>query len=444
MKQTLIIPKEEFAFLDKVDQDYIAEFKKHVAATKKTLPHYLAFHGYKMLEDGKFFNGRLIAGGIKPRFVTPRIERHVRERTETFFDVLPTLQKVLSSSKAVQTYFHLTTTEVQLLRAPTPFPHPVIFARFDSVITPEHGLRVYELNTNCAATPGWVEDLTDVLERFPFWASFQKKYHIRYYSTWAKKMYRALLDSYKQWGGTASHPNILILRWSGQYNQDSDFLCQEFQKFGSHAFVGDVQQVHYRDKKVWYHGTAYDLVLRWFDLSHLLEDTTPLYQDILRAFYDGAVCIVNPLSSSVFAHKALFAFFTDERFSSYLTEKQKQILGNMCPWTRIIEKRKTTNVMGDTVELVDYLIKEQKHLLIKPSIGTYGANICIGKKMTKPQWKKVIARGVKDGGWIVQEYITIPQHAEPFVEDNKVSLKYINHDFGPYMIQGRYVGAMAR
>ena len=165
------------------------------------------------------------------------------------------------------------------------------------------------------------------------------------------------MQNYRQWGGSDSHPDILILRWRNQYNQDSDFFTQEFQKFGHRTMIGDASQVYYDGKKLFYHGTPYKLVLRWFDLDHLLEEK-PVYQDLLRAYYDNTVCIVNPFVSSVLANKSLFAFFNDEQFGSYFTKTEREVLGDMCVWTRIIEKRKTMLPDGSKGNLFSYIIQQ--------------------------------------------------------------------------------------
>ncbi len=373
------------------------------------------------------------------------METHVKKRTETYFKILCRLRDLFQESKNLQKYFNLTKTEIKLLKTDHGFYDPVVFGRFDSVLTPEDGLRVYELNTNCAATPGWVEMLGNVIEEFPFWNTFQKKHNITYYNHWYKKLRAGLMKQYQAWGGKDTHPPILMLRWGGQYNQDSDMICQALQRMGHHVVVGDPVQVHYRDGKLDYHGTQYDLVLRWFDMDHLLNEVGPLYQDLLRASYDNAVCILNPLSSAALAHKAFFAFFTDEQFDEYITPKEREILGNMCPWTRIIEKRKTTGMTGYSVDLLEYIRDNRKKLIIKPSIGTYGANVFIGIEQSDQSWRKIIKKGLKHGGWIAQEYIKIPKSYEPYItKKGLITKKLTNHDFGPYMINGKYAGGMAR
>ncbi len=439
-----LLPQKDFDAIDHVDRSYISYLQKHAPASKKALPPYAAFVENRIMEDRKPLNGRLVAAGIKPRFITPTQERHIKQRTEAFFTVLPRLEAFLRSSKKAQQYFHLRKDEIKILQTDHGYPMPVPFARFDGGLTPD-GFRIYEVNMNCAATPGWVEMIYDVLQGLPFWDEFQKKYEIRYHTPWIKRVYAGVMENYRAWGGKQSHPHILLLRWPGQYNQDTDRLALAFQQYGHHATVGDATQVAYKNGKVLYQGTQFELVVRWFDLDHLLYDVTEMYRDILHAYYDNVACIVNPFSSSILAHKSLLAFFSDEQFADHFSDQERQILQDMCAWTRIVEKRQTTLPDGSSGSLLGHIAEHKNFFVIKQSIGTYGKNICIGRQMNDRDWKKAIATAVKEGGWIAQEYMKLPRGQEPFVNlRGHVSARPINQDIGPYMINGTYGGCMAR
>ena len=439
-----ILPQKDFDHVDHIDRAFIQRLQTQIRASKQALPPYAAFFENRIMEDRRAFNGRLVAAGIKPRFITPVQEQHIKKRTEAFFQVLPRLEAFLRSSKKAQSYFHLRKDEIKILQADHGYPTPVPFARFDGGLTP-NGFRIYEVNMNCAATPGWVEMIYDVLRQLPFWSEFQKAYNIRYHTPWIKRVYAGIMENYRAWGGRQSHPHILLLRWPAQYNQDSDRLSFGFQEYGHHAIVGDATQVEYKNGKVWYQGTQFELVVRWFDLDHLLYDVTDMYRDILRAYYDNAACIINPFSSSILAHKSLLAFFNDEQFADHFTEQERQTLNGMCAWTRIVEKRETTLLDGTYGSLLSHIVEMKDRFVIKQSIGTYGRNIHIGRQMNPKDWKKVIATAVKEGGWIAQEYMTLPRGQEPFVSARgSVSSRPINQDIGPYMINGTYGGCMAR
>lgn len=441
-EKTLIIPQADFYFLEKCDQEYVTLLQKSFRQAKEALPHYMKFDGYKIHEEED--GGRLmIASCMKPHFITPAIEAHIKERAELFMNILPRLYELFKTSKQAREYFHLTRDEVALIQRGPTYNHLLPIGRFDGIVSPRDGLRVYELNLNCPAAGGWTNTIYDMLKEFSAFQQFHKRRPMRVHVNWHKELLHLLLSDYQAWGGKNPHPRILVLRWKGQYNQDSDFFSQEFQKLGYHAVAGDATQVHYDGKKLWYHGTSYDLVLRWFDLDHVFE-VSEAFQDILRAYYDNAVCMVNPLVSSVFAHKAFFAFFTDERFADHITNKERDVLGAMCPWTRIVEDRKTVGMDKETHVLGSYIVEQQKKLVLKRSISTYGKDIFIGKTLTPAVWKRVVRNAMKEGGWVAQELVTLEHAPEPYVTNGKVTTKKMYRDIDPYVLNGNYMQAIAR
>lgn len=438
-----LISQKNFNLVEKIDKEYILLVEENLKSCKKSLPDFAKFEDHRIMEDKIPFNGRLAAGSIKPRFLTRGQLRHIRIRSEMAIKSFYRLGHALRDSVRLQNYFHLTMPEKEILKADFGFSQMIPFGRFDGTLTPENGLQVYELNTNCPAGGGWAEDIQSVISNFPFWKNFNDKHEIEYLLDWPKKMLRGLMQNYREWGGTDSHPDILILRWRNQYNQDSDFFTQEFQKLGHRTMIGDASQVHYDGKKLFYHGTSYKLIMRWFDLDHIFEEKE-VYRDILRAYLDNAACIVNPFISSVLANKSLFAFFNDEQFASYFTKEEREILGDMCVWTRIVEKRKTMLPDGSRSDLLDYIREHKNKFLIKQSISTYGKNIFIGKEMKQTAWNKLIGKSSCKGGWIVQALLPIPTGYEPYVHGNSVQTRVFHKDVGPYLINGKFVGGLGR
>jgi len=440
-----VIPKEEFEKVTRWDKEYCETFAKTFSKAQATIPHYGHVDGYKVAEGkkGEWAARLLVASALKPRFITPAMEAHMKMRVNVFLRVLPRLHELLRTSRDAQKYFHLSKAEAELVRHGPVYDHVVPVGRFDGVVDPQNGLRVYELNLNCPAGGGWGDFVYDIIRRFPAFKEFKKKYTLRLHLNWQKPMLETLLKNYRAWGGKETHPKILILRWKGQYNQDSDFFAQEFQKLGYHAASGDATQVHYDGKSLRYHGTAYDLVLRWFDLDHVYE-VKEKYRDIMRAYFDNAVCIVNPFVSSVMAHKAFFAFFTDERFSDHITKEEREALGNMCPWTRILEDRRTIGMDGKEYDLLKYAAEQKNRLVIKRSISTYGKDIFIGTEMTGAAWGRHIKKTVREGGWIAQERVTLERGYEPMVKNGRVGKELMYRDMDPYVFDGMYNKSIGR
>ncbi|NQV13729.1 MAG: hypothetical protein HQ530_05520 [Parcubacteria group bacterium] len=432
---------KELSIAKKIDGEYRQLLKKSINKTKKSLPHYAKIHNYRIMEDNDIFNGRMISTGLKPRFITRAQENHLKTRSQLYIKLLGRLGEILNSSPAAQNYFGITKAEKEYLKNQTTTHHlPTV--RCDGCLDKEKGFRIFEANTNAPAVAGFTQHAWQLLDEFPAWQAIKQKYRVTPNSLHPQKILNVLLENYQAWGGKKSRPSILILRWEGQYNQDSDFLAQEFQKLGYQTTVGYPTQLFYNGRDLYYQGTKYELVLRWFDLN-LITETAPIYQDLLRAYFDNKICLVSPPASAAYAHKSFFAFFTDKQFSQYLTDHERKTLGQMCPWTRPLRPMKTEFQPGKKEDLYDIAVKYKNKLLLKKSISTHGKDIIFGQKTSLPEWKKILNK-VKKDRWLVQEMIDLPRDYEPYLTKKGLVQKEFYHDINPYLINGKYLGCVAR
>ncbi|MFH2104892.1 MAG: hypothetical protein ABII72_01510 [Parcubacteria group bacterium] len=432
---------KESVVTKKIDREYQQLLKNSAEETKKSLPHYAKIQNYRLVENNNSFNGRMIPTSLKPRFITRAQENHIKTRTQLYLKLLGRLGEILSSSPAAQRYFSITEAEIKYLKNQTTTHHlPTV--RCDGCLDKEKGFRIFEANTNAPAVVGFIQQAWQVTNQLPAWQKIKKKYKIAPNTLNPQQILKVLLENYQAWGGNKPHPPILILRWPDQYNQDSDFLAQEFQKLGYRTTIAYPTQLHYDGHGLYYLGTKYELILRWFDLN-LITETAPMYQDLLRAYFDNKICLMSSPASAIYGHKSLPAFFTDKQFSQYLTDHERKILGEMCPWTRPLRSMKTEFQPGKKENLYDITIKYKNKLLLKKSISTYGKDIVFGQKTSLPEWKKTLNK-VKKDKWIVQEVIDLPRDYEPCLTKKGLTRKLFYHDINPYLVNGKYLGCFAR
>lgn len=441
----MIILENDFEKIRKIDQEFVLKMKAGLKEIRKNLPHYVDFFDYRMTEDGaNFFNGRLLGAGMKPRFITKQQEKHVKYRTEIFMKALHEVRDALTKNKKLQKHVLLTKKESKLLEIDHGYSSVVPLARFDGILTKEAGYQVYEMNANCPALSGWYDMAERIISQFKCMKELQKKHKITFYDDLPKKILATVIKNYKEFGKSGK-PKILIPRLDGMYNQDSDFLAQEFQKAGFMAIVGNAKQIVYEKGEIFYHGTKYDFVLRWFDFPDYIKEKS-IYMDLLKAYEEESVPVMNPFISSVMANKALFSFFNDEELTPYISKKYLDVLKKMCPWTRVVRKRKTTFIDGTSGDLLEMIEKNKNKLLIKPSRGTHGKKIYLGYELSQKEWKEIINIAAKEKCWIVQEKFDIPQIKEPQYNKRKntISEEIFTGDINAYLVDEKYAAFMGR
>ena len=64
-------------------------------------------------------------------------------------------------------------------------------------------------------------------------------------------------------------------------------------------------------------------------------------EDIIQAYSDNNICIINPFSSCICAQKSTFALIQDNRFKHLFNEEELDMINKYIPWTRILGSYKT-------------------------------------------------------------------------------------------------------
>jgi len=121
------------------------------------------------------------------------------------------------------------------------------------------------------------------------------------------------------------------------------------------------------------------------------------------------------------------------------------------PWTRVVEDVKT-DYQGKPIALLDYIRKNQKDLVLKPSDEYGGTGVTLGWEVDAKHWEKSIeaalpgGKSAKEHGcWIVQEKIAMRRGEFPHIGANgKVEFRDMLVDLAPYMFRGKLAGFLTR
>jgi uncharacterized circularly permuted ATP-grasp superfamily protein len=108
-----------------------------------------------------------------------------------------------------------------------------------------------------------------------------------------------------------------------------------------------------------------------------------------------------------------------------------------------------TQYGDDAIELLEFVRKNQKSLVMKPSDEYGGKGVTLGWEVEKKEWEKAIEQGLKsakeEGCWIVQERIPMRRGVFPYIgKGHKVEFKNMLVDFAPYLFRGKVAGYLTR
>jgi uncharacterized circularly permuted ATP-grasp superfamily protein len=174
-------------------------------------------------------------------------------------------------------------------------------------------------------------------------------------------------------------------------------------------------------------------------------------QAIVDAYATGNLCVANNFRCKIPHVKAFFAVLTDSKNAKYFSDEERELIQRHVPWTRVVADEKT-EYDGEPIELLEYIRKNQKHLVMKPSDEYGGKGVTLGWEVEKKEWEKTIedalpgGKAAKEQGcWIVQERIPMRRGSFPYIgKGNKVEYKNMLVDFAPYMFRGKVAGYLTR
>jgi hypothetical protein len=174
-------------------------------------------------------------------------------------------------------------------------------------------------------------------------------------------------------------------------------------------------------------GLRYFTILHWGELG---IDISP----VRRALDDGCLLLTTQTSYAI-ANKKVMAWLSEGR--PWMTSAERSAAARYVPWTRVLEDRET-KWREDDHDLVDLLMRRQDAFVIKPSNGTRGQHVLVGRDASPEEWHTRIDAGVASGDQVVQEFVEpVPYRVTLANADGQPFSTYIRPLFGPFLFDGR-------
>jgi hypothetical protein len=214
-------------------------------------------------------------------------------------------------------------------------------------------------------------------------------------------------------------------------------ICAAAARAGVEALHGTLDELEYDGSLLRMRGEPVHLVQR----RALLEDCPE--GDLVAAARDRRAAIVNPFRARVANNKKLFALLQDARFSHLVGERERRVIDDTIPWTRVLREGRE-NYGEWVVDLLPFVSDNRERLVLKPASDYGGHGVSLGMETEQPVWDRLIEDHVEDGGFVVQEYVPVPEEMFPTVEDGHVQMRLKRFNINPFGIGGRYAGMITR
>jgi hypothetical protein len=395
------------------------------------------------------FGERVHCPFLRPVFLSPPDEDRVRKVAETIASIAERLTTAALEEPSLFEQFHLRPEEERLVRMKGGYAPASAASRLDAFLLPE-SLKFTEYNGESPAGPGYSESLSDIFRELPMMEEFKKQFEVHSYPLSAKLL-DALVATYVDWGGKTKRPQMAIVDWKEVPTwSEFEILKDRFERMGIPVVLAAPQELEFDGKHLVAQGKTIDLLYRRVLINDIVARPNEC-EAIVKAYSSGAVCVANNFRCKIPHVKAFFAVLTNEKNDRYFSIEERDLIQRHVPWTRVVEDVQTQHG-GKPIDLLEFIRKNQKTLVMKPSDEYGGKGVTLGWEVEKKEWESAIEQALsggkapkEQGCWIVQERIPMRRGLFPYIgKGNKVEFKNMLVDFAPYLFRGKVAGYLTR
>lgn len=406
-------------------------------------------------ERNLFFGTRPLATVMRPRFLTQQQYELLQRGVGLVVAALQRLGDALLADAALRSRIALTPHEEALLARAPGYPQHSAHSRMDTFLTLDGAsLQFVEYNGESPAAIAYEDALSELFASLPVMQRFSRRYTVTPLPA-RHRLLATLLDAWKQFGGSGS-PRIAILDWSGLPTHSEFVLFQQyFHDHGIEAVICTPDDLAYRDGRLV--ATRFeaaeptaatefpiDLVYKRVLTSELLVryGDAALDHPLMRAYADGAICMVNSFRAKLLHKKAIFALLTDETLQDLFTSEQRAAIAAHVPWTRMVRPG-TTTYHGASIDLLAFARSERERLVIKPNDEYGGKGVIIGWETSPDEWDRALGDALRSPS-ILQERVTIAYEEYPAMVDGRVQIGRRLVDSDPFVFGSDVHGCLCR
>ncbi|MBI3316672.1 MAG: glutathionylspermidine synthase family protein [Candidatus Omnitrophica bacterium] len=392
------------------------------------------------LERTHFHYGRFaIPTFYKSHFLTPKQEHLIKRVSSTMTQILNTAIRLYFEEVHLSHLYRIPQDAAELIKIDPGYSQNVVFCRYNTMLEGER-FKIMEFNVDSSAGAAYTDQVESLLMHEEPLRDFFHEYHLKG-SQRVENILHALLETYEEFGGTET-PTIAIMDWKHvRTMSEFEYLKSFFEERGYKTLIVDPREFGYKSGKLYHKNTRIHLIYRRAEFNELLERIDEI-QDMIKAYRDRAVCMVNPLRSRLASTKAVLSILTNPEYDHFFTDNENKIKREHIPWTRRLADAE--DFYGHKkIYLIDFLKDEKESLVLKPSSGSGGKDVTIGSETPDQDWNAALDKAVK-GDWVVQEFVPIPIMTVPEVINGKLDFSYKKYNFNAYVFGGKYSGGLVR
>ncbi len=391
----------------------------------------------KMLARGFTCDGNLIQTSIKPYFIEQRAFEEFSVAARVLFGMLDKVTKLYLNGYDFDGLIKVDDPLLRdLIKIDPGYASRQVIQRMDLFYDLEtKEFKFNEFNCSDPSCMGWQEMLIDVFSESYIINDLKNKFDIKFYPPLNKHL-QTVLNKYSEYCSRKGvspkkNPTCAAACYKAyMMSRDVGIITEYFNKYGAKSFFTDTCEFEYNGKELTYYGEVIDIVYRDSMLDFTREDLWPKARNVMDAYRDGKVCLINSAASVIGGHKSIMSILTDPKYSHFFSQEETRVANKYIPWTRFFGGYHT-DFCGRTVDMIPHVLANKDLFVLKPSVGYGGIGVVIGLETSAEEWNNVINNVLKQKEiYVVQEYIEIQHDDIPSLDVRS----------GKYEFVKKYVG----
>lgn len=388
------------------------------------------------------YGDRIVCPFLRPSLVTKEQLYLLQDKVNKVATAMQILVEYILHDEKLQDFLGLTDIEKELISFKPGYSGISTTARFDSFLN-GGSCHFVEYNAESPAGIGYSDTMSNIFLRRPEFREFAQEHGLEPFDI-SKELLDTILHCWEEWSGEKRNPTIAIVDFAGVPTRHEFYILKDY--FGSRGcptIVTDHRNLEYNGEYLSFEGQKIDVLYRRVLVSEFVEKLDEA-QAMYNAVKDGKVCMVNSFRSKILHKKAIFALLTDSKYHDLLTAEQIAAIKDTISWTRRLAQGTTTDPDGKEVDLLTYIRRNRRNLVLKPNDSYGGHGIYFGWEQNESEWKNSINAALEHD-YLVQTRIPVSRELFPSWSEEK-GLEWGEYivDLDPYAFNYRMSGATAR
>ena len=399
-------------------------------------------------------SGRLVAPILRPHFISRRQLDTLERVTNHLAEILDRIEEIALASPQLLNRLQMLPAEKMLAAIPSGYSRFSVTSSMDAAVR-NGSLCLQGLDVCKPVGFAYSGLLADLFLELPIVKEFKRGRYKLSKIGGSKHLTTAIYEAWREFerksrqgartnGHGPSKPAIAVLQ-IGQENGASAtsqglLLAESLNQQGGMARLVSPEQLEYSDGRLRAGDYVIDVVYRLLLTRELLA-RFDLSHPLLRAYRDGAVCVVNSFRSEFAQRRSLFDLLTDDSVTTHLPAADRKFIRAFVPWTRIVSARKTVREDKE-IDLPAFILDQREHLVLLPSDDTADQRIFKGNEMTQIAWERAVRVALRSP-YVVQERHSVSRETFPVYQYGELKLKETEVTVHPHVFNGRMHGASA-